>query len=154
MWGWIYLSADRRRRQKGTRSCPPPSAVSQIRPLPTTCRSKFFSQVFVPDSSIDILGATGFIGGQVLHDLIALKKYDITALIRDKPRADKLSSATGVKTVVANLDSPDLADIVSQFDIVLHLAHADHVEGANAIVSGLEKRAANNPSRKPLLIHT
>jgi nucleoside-diphosphate-sugar epimerase len=135
-------------------AAPPPSAVAQIRSLPATCRSKFFSQVFVLDSSIDILGATGFIGGQVLHDLIALKKYDITALIRDKPRADRLSSATGVKTVIADLDSAGLADIVSQFDIVLHLAHADHVEGANAIVSGLEKRAANNPSRKPLLIHT
>jgi nucleoside-diphosphate-sugar epimerase len=102
---------------------------------------------------IDLVGATGFIGGQVLHDLVALKKHDISAIVRDKERADKLSSATGVNTIVADLDSSNLAEIVSGFDIVLHLAHADHVEGANAIVAGLEKRAATS-STKPILIHT
>jgi len=74
-------------------------------------------------------------------------------LVRDSERADKLTKATGVKTIVADLDSSNLAEIVSGFDIVMHLAHADHVEGANAIVAGLEARAAK-ASRKPLLIHT
>jgi nucleoside-diphosphate-sugar epimerase len=102
------------------------------------------------------IGATGFIGGQLLHDLLALEKYDITAIVRDSPRAEKLKSATGVNVIVAELDSPNLAEIASGFDVVLHTAHADHVEGAYALVAGLEKRATSESSgsRKPILIHT
>ena len=101
------------------------------------------------------LGATGFIGGQLLHDILKLKQYDVTAIVRDSERADKLHSKTGVKTVVADLDSANLAEIASQFDVVLHTAHADHVAGAKALVAGLEKRADESGSaKKPILIHT
>lgn len=99
------------------------------------------------------LGATGFIGGQVLHDILQLKKYDVAAIVRDEPRAKKLEAETGVKAIVADLDSPNLADIASEYDVVLHTANADHPEGAKALIAGLEKRAANS-ERKPILIHT
>jgi len=99
-------------------------------------------------------GATGFIGGQVLHDLLALNKYDIRALVRDQTRADVLTAEAKVETVVADLDSPALPDIASQFDVVLHLANSDHVAGVKAIIAGLEKRAATSPGQKPILIHT
>lgn len=98
-------------------------------------------------------GVTGYIGGQVLHDLLALNQYDVTALVRDDERAKTLNEKTAVKTAVANLDSPELPDIVSEFDIVMHLAHADHVQGAKSIIAGLEKRA-ETADRKPILIHT
>jgi nucleoside-diphosphate-sugar epimerase len=84
---------------------------------------------------------------------LKLNKYDVTAIVRDSERAKELESKTGIKTIIADLDSSNLAEIVSQFDVVLHLAHADHVESANAIVAGLGKRAATS-SKKPLLIHT
>lgn len=100
-----------------------------------------------------ILGVTGYIGGQVLHDLLALNKFDVTALVRDNERAEKLKSKTGVEVAVAELDSSHLPDVVSEFDIVLHLAHADHVQGAKSIIAGLEKRA-ETAEKKPLLIHT
>ena len=102
------------------------------------------------------IGATGFIGGQVLHDILKLKQYDVTAIVRDSERADKLHSKTGVKVVVAHLDSPNLAEIASQFDVVLHTAHADHVAGAKFLVAGLEKRAESSAgsAKKPILIHT
>jgi nucleoside-diphosphate-sugar epimerase len=84
-----------------------------------------------------------------------LNQYDVTAIIRDAERAEKLRSKTGVKVLVADLDSPNLAEIASQFDVVLHTADADHVAGANALVAGLEKRASSNPGgKKPILIHT
>lgn len=54
---------------------------------------------------------------------------------------------------MADLDSPKLAEIVSGFDAVLHTAHADHLAGAEALISGLEKRAETS-NRKPILIHT
>jgi len=53
------------------------------------------------------------------------------------------------------LDSANLAYIASQFDAVLHTAHADHVAGAESLVAGLEQRAASSGSaKKPILIHT
>ena len=98
-------------------------------------------------------GATGFIGGQVLHDILQLKKYDVAAIVRDEPRAKKLEAETGVKAIVADLDSPHLADIASEYDVVLHTAHADHTKGAKALIAGLEKRAETS-ERKPIIIHT
>jgi nucleoside-diphosphate-sugar epimerase len=99
------------------------------------------------------IGATGFIGGQLLHDILPLKSYDVTALVRDTPRAELLKSHAGVKVIIADLDSSNLADIAAQFDVILHTAHSDHVLGADALLAGLEKRAAT-AARKPLLIHT
>ena len=101
---------------------------------------------------VDGSGATGFIGGQLLHDILQLQKFDVTALVRDSERADLLKSKTRVNVVIADLDSSNLADIVSQYDVILHTAHADHVAGANALIAGLEKRAATSAS-KPILIH-
>jgi nucleoside-diphosphate-sugar epimerase len=64
-----------------------------------------------------------------------------------------LTSATGVKTLLGELDSPDLADIAAQYDVVLHTADADHVAGAESIVAGLERRVEAS-GRKPIFIHT
>jgi hypothetical protein len=56
---------------------------------------------------------------------------------------------------MADLDLPNLADIASQFDVILHLAHSDHSVGATEIIKGLEKRAETSArDRKPILIHT
>jgi nucleoside-diphosphate-sugar epimerase len=100
-------------------------------------------------------GVTGYIGGQIFHDLIQLKNpnYDLTALIRDEERADKLRNLAGVKTVLGDLDSPNLPEIASEFDVVLHTASSDHPVGAAALANGLEQRATTS-ARKPLLIHT
>lgn len=75
-------------------------------------------------------------------------------MVRDRTRADVLTAEAKVKTVVADLDSPHLTEIASQFDVVLHTAHADHLAGARALLAGLEKRAASKPAQKPILIHT
>lgn len=82
-----------------------------------------------------------------------LNKYDVTAIVRDSGRADHLKSKTGVKVVVADLNSSNLPDIASEFDAILHTADADHVAGAQSFIAGLEKRAATSSS-KPILIHT
>jgi hypothetical protein len=80
-------------------------------------------------------------------------QYELTGLVRDEKRAERLRSETGVKTVIGDLDTPTLPDIVSDFDVVIHTASSDHPAGAQAIVAGLEKRAKIS-LRKPIFIHT
>lgn len=102
-----------------------------------------------------ITGVTGYIGGQIFHDLITLKnpQYELTGLLRDEKRAEKLRSLAGVKTVIGDLDTPTLPDIASNFDVVIHMASSDHPTGAQAIAIGLERRAKTS-ARKPIFIHT
>jgi len=80
-------------------------------------------------------------------------QYELTGLVRDEKRAERLRSATGVETVIGELDTPNLLDIASDFDVVIHTASSDHPAGAQAIAAGLEKRAKTS-ARKPIFIHT
>ena len=63
----------------------------------------------------------GYIGGSVLARLLVNAKplFDITVLVRDVSKAEKLKSF-GVKTVLGSLDDTDkIRDVASHADIVL-----------------------------------
>lgn len=97
-------------------------------------------------------GATGFIGGTALDTIIkAHPEYEITALVRDKAKAEKVKAQfPNVRIAFGDLDSADIIkEECSKVDIVLHFADCDHVPSANAITSTL----AANP-KQTFLIHT
>jgi hypothetical protein len=79
-------------------------------------------------------------------------EYELTDYPRSATSRDS-SKADGIKTIIADLDSLSLSSIVSEFDIVLHAANADHLNGVTGIIERLERRAQRS-SRKPILIHT
>jgi uncharacterized protein YbjT (DUF2867 family) len=57
-------------------------------------------------------GATGYIGGEVLHVLQqAHPDYDVAVLIRDGQKASKVSAAfPNVRVVLADLDNVDIIE--------------------------------------------
>ncbi|CAF1484169.1 unnamed protein product [Didymodactylos carnosus] len=104
--------------------------------------------------TIFLTGATGYIGGQVLSELLASRKsqYKVTALVRGEERAAKLRDL-GVETIIGSLDDTNLlSKASSQANIVIHTADADHPGSATAIVNGLLQTAS--ASERKIFIHT
>lgn len=109
----------------------------------------------MPDKrTVFVTGATGYIGGQVVYNLLNSKvySYDITALVRTQAKAEKLISASDgrVKTVVGSLDDRHVIEhYVSQSDVIINTANVDHVPSAEVLADVLLK------TQKPtILIHT
>lgn len=113
-----------------------------------------------------LLGATGYVGGTVLHHLLEsthplLSKHTISVLIRGPDRIAKLQQVYGdrVAPILFNgLDDIDLiARVASQHDIVINAGTGFHPPSAEAIVRALSQRQRDNPgseTRKPWVIHT
>ncbi|PYI30019.1 NAD dependent epimerase/dehydratase [Aspergillus indologenus CBS 114.80] len=93
-----------------------------------------------------LTGATGFIGGTVLHQLLQLAetqpaKLSITAVVRRSEQADLLASKGVQTTLVSGLDDADgLARAASSHDIVVNVATGFHVAATKALTQGLSKR--------------
>lgn len=118
-----------------------------------------------PTPKILLLGATGYIGGTVLHYLTqsaALAQcLPISVLVRGADRADKLKSAYGdqISTVpLTTLDDLDLITrVASEHDIVINAGTGYHPPSAEALVHGLAQRkeAATTTTTVPQwIIHT
>ncbi|KAJ5604633.1 NAD dependent epimerase/dehydratase [Penicillium lagena] len=97
-------------------------------------------------SNILLTGATGFIGGTVLHRLLdttdaALKSLSITAVVRRPDQADLLAGK-GVQTVLVNDlgDADRLEQVASSHDIVVNVASGHHSDAPKALIRGLQKR--------------
>ncbi|KAI0364431.1 NAD-P-binding protein [Pilatotrama ljubarskyi] len=109
-----------------------------------------------PDrAKVFLLGATGYIGGGVLARLLANSKplFDITVLLRDAVKADKLKPF-GVNTVLGTLDDADkIESLASQADIVFECADADHINSTKAVLAGLRRRHRET-GNVGTLIHT
>jgi hypothetical protein len=71
-----------------------------------------FIRVLLTGNSNSSTGATGYIGGEVLHALQhAHPDYEVAALIRDKEKASKVLSAfPKVRVVLADLDNVDIIE--------------------------------------------
>ncbi|KAK7692428.1 hypothetical protein QCA50_004053 [Cerrena zonata] len=109
-----------------------------------------------PRTPIFITGATGYIGGTVLHRLLqhpSAKTFDISALVRSQEKAKKLE-AFGVKAVVGSLDDYDLVEeLTSQAHVIFDTADADNHEAVRAMLRGTRKRHATT-GQQPIYIHT
>jgi len=102
-----------------------------------------------------ITGATGYVGGQVLHELVQHYKseYEITALVRSEASAEKVKAA-GASVILGSYDQPELLVKAAQTsDIIIHTGDsADHVGAAQAILQGISHRST---SAAPVIyIHT
>ncbi|RWA11511.1 hypothetical protein EKO27_g3622 [Xylaria grammica] len=110
-----------------------------------------------------LTGATGFIGGSVLTQLLdstspGLRATPITCLVRGADRAAKLTAAYGdrVNTVLyKDLDDLDIITAVaSQHDVVISTTIGYHTPSAHAIIEGLAQRKGAHPGSQPWFIHT
>ncbi|KAI1131226.1 NAD dependent epimerase/dehydratase family protein-like protein [Nemania abortiva] len=110
-----------------------------------------------------LTGATGFIGGSVLTQLLdsaspTLRSAPITCLLRGADRAAKLKAAYGdrVNTVLYN-DLDDLATttaVAAQHDVVISTTLGYHLPSAQALLEGLAQRKRAHPGSEPWFIHT
>ncbi|ORX91089.1 NAD-P-binding protein [Basidiobolus meristosporus CBS 931.73] len=102
-------------------------------------------------TKVFITGATGYIGGSVLTELLKSPgKYTISALVRKKEQGEKLQKL-GVTPIYGSLQDLDvLFEASKAADAVVHTANADDLPSAQAIVKGL--KAKND--KKAVLVHT
>ncbi|TGJ75391.1 hypothetical protein E0Z10_g10998, partial [Xylaria hypoxylon] len=110
-----------------------------------------------------LTGATGFIGGSVLTQLLdstspSLRATPITCLVRGANRAAKLTAAYGdrVNPVLYN-DLDDLETttaVAAQHDLVISTTLGYHTASACAIIEGLAQRKRAHPGSEPWFIHT
>jgi len=101
-------------------------------------------------TKIFLTGATGYIGGGVLSELLKHPNYTISALARREDQAAVLRQL-GVTPVLGSLeDSEVLYEASRSADVVINTANSDHIPAIHAIVKGL--KAKKDP--KALLIHT
>lgn len=112
-----------------------------------------------------LVGATGYIGGTVLHHLItgpdALPSaHTVTLLVRGDDRANKLKQAYGDRVqpiLFSSLDDTGpVEEIASQHDIVINAGTGFHPASAVAMVRGLAKggRQDSKAGHQPWMIHT
>lgn len=78
-----------------------------------------------------ITGATGFIGGHLVPQLIAAG-HNIICLVRDKKKGEYLLSQNNVQVIIGDVrDSGSLKKIdINNIDIVIHMAAMGHVAAA------------------------
>ncbi|SPJ72120.1 related to nucleoside-diphosphate-sugar epimerase [Fusarium torulosum] len=94
-------------------------------------------------TSIFLTGASGYVGGQLLHELVqSHPEYTIAALVRDAKAAETIAQAyPKVRTVVGDLDDSELVEQeASKASVVLNVASNKHISSLQAIHRGLQKR--------------
>lgn len=116
-----------------------------------------------PPLRILLTGATGFIGGTVLHHLLSsilpgLKSnnFTITLLLRDASRAATYTAAWGIRihtVVYGGLDDiENTTTAASQHDLVINMTLGFHAASAQALIRGLAQRKAET-GRDVYMIH-
>jgi len=95
-----------------------------------------------------VLGATGYIGGSILTELIdrnAEDRYVLSALVRKPYHASILKDAGASPLIFKDLDDFDvIREAAKDHDIVIAAASARHVECARACILGLGDRAKSS----------
>jgi nucleoside-diphosphate-sugar epimerase len=100
--------------------------------------------------SVFLIGP-GFIGREVL-DLLLASSYQVTALTRRPSYAAELEKS-GATTVQGTLSDVDLiTEHTLASDIVIHTATADDLPSVEAVLAGIEQRAAQG--KGTVFIHT
>ncbi|KAH8555749.1 hypothetical protein BGW37DRAFT_418536 [Umbelopsis sp. PMI_123] len=105
--------------------------------------------------SIKILltGATGYIGGDLLIDLLKRSEFEITVFIRGSQRSSAFQEL-GAKVIVGDQNDQNLvAKIASEFDVVIHTSDSLEIGVSKLLLAGLEQGKKNH-QRKGILIQT
>ncbi|KFX86130.1 hypothetical protein O988_09752, partial [Pseudogymnoascus sp. VKM F-3808] len=92
--------------------------------------------------TIFVTGVSGYIGGQVVSDLIKKHpEYQIIALVRTEKQAEIIRATwPAVETVLGDLDNHDLlVEQGKRADVVLQLASSDHTLAAKGLIEGLSQ---------------
>ncbi|KAK1225097.1 hypothetical protein PQX77_011966 [Marasmius sp. AFHP31] len=108
--------------------------------------------------TIFFLGATGFLGSEVLISLARdLPNFHVRALVRApvKDREARLKAIYRDLSVVEGTleDAVMIEEEVVKANFIINCASSDHLPCVKAILRGSEKNSANNPGRAPLYIH-
>ncbi|KAF2679183.1 NAD dependent epimerase/dehydratase family protein [Lentithecium fluviatile CBS 122367] len=108
-------------------------------------------------TNVLIVGATGYIGGSILTELLQSPEVSalcISALIRRPEQAAKLE-ALGVKPVLfEGLDDLEACkNAASENDVVINAASASHDRSATALIKGLALRQTTT-SNPTYMVHT
>jgi uncharacterized protein len=94
---------------------------------------------------IALIGATGFVGSAILHEL-AGRKHDIVAIVRNPENEKNTYNIKWQKTDVNNVD--ELAKIISGKDVIISAynagwtnpnLHDDFISGSKAIQAAVKK---------------
>ncbi|KAI3336097.1 NAD dependent epimerase/dehydratase family protein-like protein [Ustulina deusta] len=110
-----------------------------------------------------LTGATGFIGGSILTQLLdstspSIQSAPITCLVRGADRAAKLKATYGDRVnPVLYKDLDDLETttaVAAQHDVVISTTLGYHTASARAIQEGLAQRKRAHPGSEPWFIHT
>ncbi|KAL4730970.1 hypothetical protein ACLX1H_003012 [Fusarium chlamydosporum] len=97
-------------------------------------------------TSIFLTGASGYVGGQLLHELSqSHPEYNIATLVRDSQAAETVSQAyPKVRTVVGDLDNSELVQQEAEkANIVLNVASNKHMGSLQAIHQGLKNKPSS-----------
>ncbi|KAI9370258.1 hypothetical protein BJX61DRAFT_544788 [Aspergillus egyptiacus] len=98
---------------------------------------------------IFLTGASGYIGGDVLHVLRqAHPGYPVRVLVRDDAKGAAIAKAYANVTIVrGDLNSTALIEEeASQADVVIHAASSSHIKSVEAIARGLARRSSSTPA--------
>ncbi|RCS24423.1 NAD(P)-dependent oxidoreductase [Phyllobacterium salinisoli] len=96
-------------------------------------------------AKIALIGATGFVGSQILKEA-ASRGYSVTAIVRHPEKVEKLDNVTALKTDI--LDTGALADALAGHDIVISAYNpgwgnpeirAIHIKGSQSINEAAKK---------------
>ncbi|KAN0094037.1 NAD(P)-binding protein [Hyaloscypha variabilis] len=90
--------------------------------------------------TIFITGVSGYIGGQLLHDITkAHPEYQIRALVRTTPQLQKIATAyPSIHLVLGDLDSAEILKAeAARADVVFQLADADHLPSLTPLITSL-----------------
>lgn len=92
----------------------------------------------MPPVKILLTGATGYIGGDLLTELLKRPSdFEITVLIRGKDRASTFEKL-GAKVIVGSQEDYDLlAKAASQVDVVIHTSDSSNTSISKAFLEGL-----------------
>lgn len=97
---------------------------------------------------IALIGATGFVGSNILNEL-ANRNHEVTAIARN-PKESELANVNFVKADIFNTE--ELSEILKNHDVVVSAynpgwtnpnIYDDFIAGSNAIVEGVKKSGVN-----------
>lgn len=91
---------------------------------------------------IFITGITGYIGGQLLHNLLLKHPdYQITGLVRRDEQGDKIATKyPSVQVLKGDLDSHHiLVEQAKEADVILQVANSDHNSCVPSLIQGISQ---------------